>query len=398
MLPHRQRSADLISLLLIARSNVCLGAVNLYMSKPATPLATPTAGDAAAQHEASWNDIGAAPASAGGLKPAAVQLDKHDQAGGDAVAVANARRLQRATDLANAHVPDSRHDEHESDPAATAREILELAALHPNNICLSSFDPALFGQLPPSEREELLRCMRTGIDDPAAAGAGCSAVHANDYDRFQPFFRAVLAKLRGAEFVLQDRSEKQPSGWCSSNGVGIGALDISDLDLPAVQIACTARRNLKDLPMSISGETDEGNQTRSSLESRALKIFDSLPSMGGRYLSFTPGHANFISEPDFQALDTVWMMNASFPAADLAYGEGCGLYFDMDQGNQPVSIKVGGQDHFEIVCIQHGTILNEPLERIKSTVETISSIEGAEFAISAALGVVTASPVHVGTA
>ena len=100
----------------------------------------------------------------------------------------------------------------------------------------------------------MLRCICNNIDDPTATEIpGCSAIYASDYDRFEPFFGAVLAKLRGANCLLHDCNKKLPSGWSNINDANnTGALDVSKLGLPALQITCTIRRNLNDLSLLIS--------------------------------------------------------------------------------------------------------------------------------------------------
>eukprot|EP01043_Picozoa_sp_COSAG02_P078674 COSAG02_NODE_17830_length_977_cov_1.980638_1_plen_322_part_10 len=319
------------------------------MSKPATPLTTPRAGDAEPQ-QGGAND--------------------------DAVAAATSRRLQRAQGLTHDH----RYGPYE-DPTDMIHKILGLAALHPQNLSLSSFDPVFFAQLTPLERNDLLRCM-CNIDDPTATEIpGCSAIYVSDYDRFEPFFGAVLAKLRGANCLLHDCNKKLPSGWSNINDVNnTEALDVSKLGLPALQIICTIRRNLNDLSLLISSmEVDQMNEAAMALESRAVEIFESIPSLGGEYFSFSPSHEKFISESEFQELDSIRKIKELLPMVEVEYKLGCGVYVDMDRNNRLLLVKVGCKDHFEIVSSLRGTIINDPLERARCIVEMICFAENGVY-------------------
>lgn len=135
------------------------------------------------------------------------------------------------------------------------------------------------------------------------------------------------------------------------------------------------------------------------------KVFDVLianPAYGGKYVSITPGHPNFIDKKEYDSWVAKHIMfkdmsNDSYLvqagiAGNWPYGRGC--YVSADEG---FIVWVGEEDHLRIMCMKKGTILNEVFDRLQVAVETVEkNIEGG-CALSPDFGVVTSCPTNIGT-
>jgi len=136
------------------------------------------------------------------------------------------------------------------------------------------------------------------------------------------------------------------------------------------------------------------------------KAFDTLiakPGFGGAYYSLTPGHPNHIDENKYQELVNAHIMFKDMAAdtylasAGIAshwpYGRGC--YVSEDKG---FIIWCGEEDHLRIISIGKTKVLNDVFDRLKTSVEVVSSIPGLDFAISEKYGAVTSCPTNLGSA
>ena len=229
---------------------------------------------------------------------------------------------------------------------------------------------------------------------------GCYACQPSDYDRFKPFFSKALATYHG---VAEDA--KHVNDWSLEGVAGLpedGVLDIGKLGLPALSMRVRTGRNFSKFPLP--GSMTQGG--RCNMENFALAAFEKLiamPEYGGKYVSITPGHPNFIDEAEYQQYVDAHIMFKDMSvdkyllSAGIAqhwpHGRGC--YVSEDKG---FIIWVGEEDHLRIMCMEKGTILNKVFDRLKGAIDVVNSIEGMDFAQSADYGVVTSCPTNLGTA
>jgi protein-arginine kinase/Ca2+-binding EF-hand superfamily protein len=307
-------------------------------------------------------------------------------------------------DSAQPEPEQQQQEEEEEDDASidddVVAKVAELLPAHPDNICLSTFDPAYYSSLSEELKPSFLKCLASGIDNPDS-GMGIYACQPDDYDRFKPFFSKALAKYHK---VAEDA--KHVNDWSLDGVVGLpadGQLDIAKLGLPALSMRVRTGRNLKDFPLPGAMTKEQ----RCELENRMLQAFEVLfadPAYGGRYCSFTPGHPNFVDEAEYQALvdahiafkdmsEDKYLLSAGI-AAHWPYGRG--VYVSADKG---FIIWVGEEDHLRIMCMKKGTLLNEVFDRLKGALDVVNGIESiGGFAISPDYGVVTSCPTNLGTA
>lgn len=74
-----------------------------------------------------------------------------------------------------------------------------------------------------------------------------------------------------------------------------GKLDLEALGLPALSMRVRTGRNLNKYPLPASMTKED----RVNMEKDMKSVFDALiadEKFGGRYVSITPGHENFINE------------------------------------------------------------------------------------------------------
>jgi hypothetical protein len=108
-------------------------------------------------------------------------------------------------------------------------------------------------------------------------------------------------------------------------------------------------------------------EDRVNLELAMGKVFDSLiakDGFGGKYVSITPGHKNFIDEKEYAELVKAHIMFKDMSAdkyllsagiaRDWPHGRGC--YISEDK---QFIVWVGEEDHLRIMCMKKGTVLNE---------------------------------------
>jgi protein-arginine kinase len=280
-----------------------------------------------------------------------------------------------------------------------AARIPSLVVANPGNICLSTFDSGYFDSLPPELQVAFITCLRSGIENPDST-MGCYACQPDDYERFKPFFSKALAKYHK---VAEDAQHE--GDWSLGSVEGLpsgGVLDISKLGLPPLSMRVRVGRNLQAYPLP-GAMTQED---RCNLENRVLAAFEVLfkdPAYGGKYCSFTPGHSNFVSKKEYQALVDAHIAFKDMSAdpyllsAGIAqhWPHGRGVYISEDRG---FVIWVGEEDHLRIMCMQKGTVLNEVFDRLKGALDVVSGIESiGGFAMSEDYGVVTSCPTNVGT-
>jgi hypothetical protein len=129
---------------------------------------------------------------------------------------------------------------------------------------------------------------------------GCYANNPDDYETFKPFFKKALEVYHKVDLSKQ----KHVNDWNFAGVAGLpssGVLDLSKLGLPPLSMRVRTGRNLNRFPLPASMTKED----RINLELEMGKVFDQLiadPSFGGRYVSITPGHKNYIDPKEYQQL------------------------------------------------------------------------------------------------
>ena len=278
--------------------------------------------------------------------------------------------------------------------------ILKIKEANPENIAAVVFDVDYFNSLNKSQKVRLLKCVKSGIKNPDST-VGCYACQPDDYDIFKPFFAKVLERYHNVDLS----AKKHVNNWSLDSVDGLpadGKLDLTKLGLPALSIRVRTGRNLKRFPLPGSMT----KQDRIDMEKAMGKVMDqliSMPQYGGRYVSITPGHPNFINEAEYQELVDAHIMFKSMAAdkflveagisGDWPHGRGC--YISNDKG---FIIWVGEEDHLRIMCMGKGTILNDVFDRLKVAIDIVEDLIEGGCAKSDEFGVVTSCPTNVGTA
>lgn len=278
-------------------------------------------------------------------------------------------------------------------------KIQEIKVKNPDNITAACFDESFYNSLKDDDKKEFLKCLNSGIENPESA-MGCYACQPNDYERFKPFFSKALEKYHKV-----DLNKKQHKNNWSLQGVeGLpadGKLDLTNLGLPALSMRVRTGRNLNKFPMP-------GGMTRAdrvAMELALKPVFESLVAkdgFGGRYVSITPGHPNFINEEQYNQLvkehimfkdmsEDTYLLSAGI-AQDWPHGRGC--YISEDKG---FIIWVGEEDHLRIMAMQKGTILNKVFDRLKAAIDVVEELIDGGCAYHNEFGVITSCPTNIGT-
>lgn len=262
---------------------------------------------------------------------------------------------------------------------------------------MKDFDFAYFKSLSAKDKKALLAIVNSGVEN-ADSGMGCYAMNPSDYDKFEPFFGAVIS-----DYHKVPRSQKHVTDWKLDGVKGLpedGKLDVTKLGLPPVSMRVRVGRNLADFPLPGAMTKDD----RVAMEAKMQVAFKELKKKyGGRYHSLTPGNPDFINKAEYDALVKAHVMfkdmaadsylESAGIASDWPYGRGC--YQSEDKG---FIIWVGEEDHLRIMCMEpKGTLINGVFERLKTALDTVESIEGLKFAHSEKYGYVTSCPTNLGT-
>ena len=160
-------------------------------------------------------------------------------------------------------------------------------------------------------------------------------------------------------------------------------------------------RNLNKYPLPGAMTKED----RINMEQDMKKVYDALiadPNYGGRYVSITPGHENFIDDAEYNELvkahimfkdmsEDSYLLTAGI-AGDWPHGRGC--YVSEDRG---FIIWNGEEDHLRIMCMQKGHILNKVFDRLEQAVKVVEQNIDGGCAMSPDYGVVTSCPTNIGT-
>lgn len=281
----------------------------------------------------------------------------------------------------------------------SVQDIIKIKTSNPGNIMAACFDEAYYNSLSDDNKKALLRCCNSGIVNPDSA-MGCYAMNPTDYDNFKPFFQAALEKYHNVDLS----KKKHVNDWDLSSQTGLpadGKLDVSRLGLGALSMRIRTGRNLKSFPLP-GAMTQED---RVNMEKAMGEVFKSLianPDFGGKYVSLTPGHPNFIDEAEYNELVKAHIMFKDMSAdtyllsAGIAehwpHGRGC--YVSEDRG---FIIWVGEEDHLRIMAMKKSTVINDVFDRLKAAIDVVEKLIPGGCAKSPDFGVITSCPTNIGT-
>lgn len=284
--------------------------------------------------------------------------------------------------------------------AEKVKQILELKEKWPDNIAVQCFDEEYYNSLPDdATKAAFLKCLDSGRENPDS-GMGCYANQPADYETFEPFFKAALSKYHKVDLDTKSHT----NNWSLEGVEGLpegGQLDLTTLGLPPLSMRVRTGRNLKKFPLP--GAMTQAD--RVAMEEAMGKVFETLiakEEFGGKYVSITPGHANFIDETGYQELVDKHIMfkdmsadkylQSAGIAAHWPHGRGCYI-----SGDEQFIIWVGEEDHLRIMCMKKGTILNEVFDRLKAAIDVVEELIDGGCAYSDKYGVVTSCPTNIGT-
>jgi len=279
-------------------------------------------------------------------------------------------------------------------------QIMKMKAECPDNIAIQCFDKAYYDSLDSDEKKSgLLKCLDSGREN-ADSGMGCYANQPADYETYEPFFKAALESYHKVNLAEKSHS----NNWDLKSAAGLpedGQLDVTKLGLPALSMRVRTGRNLKKFPLPGAMSKED----RCNMEAAMQPVFAELiknEAYGGKYVSITPEHANFINTEEYNELvkahimfknmdDDSYLKSAGI-ASDWPHGRGC--YISEDKG---FIIWVGEEDHLRIMCMKKGTLINEVFERLKGAIDVVEKLIDGGCAMSDKFGVVTSCPTNIGT-
>eukprot|EP01094_Clydonella_sp_ATCC50884_P018357 TRINITY_DN3384_c0_g1_i1.p1 TRINITY_DN3384_c0_g1~~TRINITY_DN3384_c0_g1_i1.p1 ORF type:complete len:388 (+),score=173.34 TRINITY_DN3384_c0_g1_i1:45-1166(+) len=272
--------------------------------------------------------------------------------------------------------------------------IMELRSTHPNNLSLQAFDRELFAALPSDAlRERLLLCLNTSVEVPDSQ-VGSYAMHVSDYTTLACFFQRVLEAYHHTDL---DKGAHH-SDWEAQQMRDPAALALPEPMSARIRVG----RNLPafDLCGLMSAEQ------RREMENLMVRAFEELmadASLGGRYVSLTPGHKNHISEEEYADLVQRHLMfkrmdkDAFLKAAGISrdWPVGRGAYISDDEG---FVVWVGEEDHLRIMCMEKScTSLHSVFARLRSCYTRLERSSGQSFAAHDRFGSIACCPSNVGT-
>jgi hypothetical protein len=253
------------------------------------------------------------------------------------------------------------------------KKILDIKSKFPDNCMAQAFDEDYYNSLNDDQKIRLLTCCLSGVANPDSC-MGCYAMNPKDYDEFSPFFKKALAQYHKVD--LSVKSHK--NNWSLQGVEGLpesGVLDLSELGLPELSMRVRTGRNLNKYPLPGAMTKED----RINMEKDMKKVYDALiadPNYGGKYVSITPGHENFIDEAEyneyvkahimFKDMSVDSYLLAAGIAGDWPFGRGC--YVSEDKG---FIIWNGEEDHLRIMCMQKGHILNKVFDRLEQAVKVV---------------------------
>lgn len=278
-------------------------------------------------------------------------------------------------------------------------KIMEIKAKYPDNCMAQAFDKDYYETLSEDQKIRLLTCCLSGVANEDSA-MGCYAMQPKDYDEFSNFFKKALAQYHKVDLNVK----KHVNNWSLAGVEGLpesGELNLTDLGLPDLSMRVRTGRNLNKYPLPGAMTKED----RVNMERDMGKVYDVLiadPNYGGRYVSITPGHPNFINKKEYDEYVKAHIMFKDMSAdsylvsagiaGDWPHGRGC--YVSEDK---QFIIWNGEEDHLRIMCMKKGNMLNEVFDRLKKAVDVVEAHIDGGCAMSPDYGVVTSCPTNIGT-
>jgi len=178
-------------------------------------------------------------------------------------------------------------------------QIMEIKNKQKDNCMAQAFDKKYYDSLSKADKLRLLTCCLSGVANPESC-MGCYAMSPSDYDDFKPFFDKALSQYHKVD--LKQTSHK--NSWSLDGVDGLpasGILDLLEIGVGELPMRVRTGRNLKKFPLP--GAMTK--QQRIDLEKEMKKVFDVLiadSDFGGRYVSITPNHENFVAKEEYDDL------------------------------------------------------------------------------------------------
>ena len=181
-----------------------------------------------------------------------------------------------------------------------------------------------------------------------------------------------------------------------------GVLDLAELGVRAsLPMRVRVARNLQQFPLA-GAMTKEQRCDLENFMLTAIEEMIAMPEYGGRYCSLTPGHANFVSDEEYQRL---YQSRIAFhDLSSDAFASSAGIAGDWPHGrgvyisaNKKLVIWVGAEDHLRIIAMSTGTVLNQVFDTLKQALAVIDAFDGINYLSSDDFGMVTSCPTNLGT-
>lgn len=238
--------------------------------------------------------------------------------------------------------------------------------------------------------------MKSGLDNPDS-GLGCYAMTPEDYSRFRGFFDKVIR-----DYHCDNSGEKcHVTDWNTQEK----SYDVQQLGQDELSMRVRVGRNLVGFNLPGNMTKDE----RIDFELRMLPAFEQLiEKYGGRVYSLSPDfgdkgvNPNLISDEEYKELvDTHVMfkdmsadpyLNSAGISNDWPYGRGC-----WQSDDKMRIIWFGEEDQLRIMCMKVGSDLLDVFTNLFDVLETVSGLDGIEFARDDNYGYITSCPSNLGT-
>ncbi len=273
--------------------------------------------------------------------------------------------------------------------------ICAIRSAHPGNLMARHFDRAYFGSLDQTQRQRLLKIIRSGLDNPDSQ-MGAYALDGNDYEDFATLLEPMI---RDYHHVPPEKKIHQDHDWnLSEVDYNLGAIDAR---LEEVSMRVRVGRNAASFPLP-GAMTQAQRVEFEGVMSDAFKELGTSAGFAGEYLSLTPGSPWHIDDGEFQRRVEAHQMFKDMSgdpylasagiSADWPFGRG--MYISKAED---FIVWVGEEDHLRIMAMMKGGNLGSLLARLHSGLARLEGLLPA-FAHSSRFGYLTSCPTNLGTA
>lgn len=271
------------------------------------------------------------------------------------------------------------------------KRINEIREANPSNIMAKTIDLEKFAELTPAEQKEVVRIIKSGIDNPDSQ-VGAYAMNPSDYQTYAWLLDPIVQTYHGV-----DEQFTQQSDWDLNGEFDLRAIDPT---LQDISMRVRVARNTTDFPLPGSMTKDD----RLRFENRMIEVFKKLttdPEFGGRYVSLTPGSDYEISPNEYDKLVKDHKMFKDMGAdpylnsAGISAGwpHGRGMYESADSN---LIVWVNEEDQLRIISMAMGSDLSVVFKNLKRLLSAVEA-SGLTFALSPRFGNVTSCPSNIGT-